>query len=78
LVISTYPLSLTCSEAEAFAFCTNKAVVDDVVPDPTMCNFAAGVVVLIPTFVPEKYVVLTKAEPEFTNRATPFVVNVVV
>ena len=30
--------SVTDNEAEAFAFCTSKAVVDEVVPDPLTCS----------------------------------------
>ena len=43
-------LSYTINEELAFAFCTSKAVVEDVAPEPRTVSFPVGFVLLIPTF----------------------------
>ena len=48
--IPTLPLSNTDNEALVFQFCTSKAVVALVVPEPKTCNLEEGEVVPIPTF----------------------------
>ena len=50
LPTDTNPSSLTVNEAEALAFSTNKAVVDEVAPDPLTLKRAGIVVDAKPIF----------------------------